>query len=83
MSARGGRLIAEIYRRINVYGRIVILYLFCALVRVKGGLFDKYYIFVKNVPHISAYIAIIRYPFIKALGNNCVYIVKDFHVWYH
>ena len=61
----------------------MILYKICELVRVKGGLFDKDYIFTKNVAHISAYTAISRYPFIKALRNNCVYSVKDFHVRCH
>ena len=42
-------------RRFNVSGGFVILYKFCALVRVKGGLLDKDYIFAKNVPHVSPY----------------------------
>lgn len=83
MSAWGGRFIVEKCGRFNVYGRFVILYKFCALVRVKGGLFNKDDIFAKNVPHVSAYTAIIRYPFIKALRNNRVYSVKDFHLRHH
>ena len=83
MSAWGERFIVETCRRLNVYGRFVILYKFCALVHVKGGLFDKDYIFGKNGPHVSAYTAIIRYPLIKALRNNRVYSVKAFHVRHH